>query len=50
LLDRGEALVELADDAVFKDYIEENLSAKTLLLTLSKRPVQAAKFVAALIK
>ena len=50
LLDRGEALVELADDAVFKDYIEENLSAKTLLLALSKRPVQAAKFVAALIR
>jgi flavin-dependent dehydrogenase len=50
LLNRGEALFELADDSVLRDYIEENLSAKTFFLALSKRPVQAAKFVAALIR
>ena len=50
LLARGEPLIELADDSVLRDYIEENLSAKTLFLALSKRPAHAVKLVAALIR
>ncbi|MEZ0318919.1 MAG: NAD(P)/FAD-dependent oxidoreductase [Pyrobaculum sp.] len=47
---RGTALLELADDGVLKDYVEENLSAKTLFTLLAKRPVAATKLVAALLR
>jgi hypothetical protein len=50
LLARGEPLIELADDSVLRDYIEENLSAKTFFLALSRRPAHAVKLVAALIR
>jgi len=50
LLARGEPLLELADDSVLRDYIEENLSAKTLFLALSRRPSYAVRLVAALMR
>jgi len=50
LIRRGESLLELAEDGVLREYIEENLSAKTLFIALAKRPRLAAKFIAALIK
>ncbi|ACB39566.1 NAD(P)/FAD-dependent oxidoreductase [Pyrobaculum neutrophilum] len=50
LLNRGEALLELADDAVLRDYIEENLTAKTLFTAAAKRPRYGVKLIAALLK
>ncbi len=50
LLARGELLLNLADDSVLRDYIEENLSAKTLFTALSRRPTHAARLLLKLIK
>ena len=50
LLARGEALVELADESVFRDYIEENLTAKTLFTALSRKPTHAAKLIVKLVR
>lgn len=48
--ERGGALLELADDGVLRDYIEENLSARTLLALLAKKPAAAARLIAALLR
>ncbi len=46
----GGGISLLADDALLRDYIEEELSAKGLFLALAKRPIAAAKLVAALLR
>lgn len=43
-------LLELADDSVLRDYIEENLSAKALFTAVSKKPLEGARLVAALLR
>ena len=50
LVERGTAIMELADDSVLRDYIEENLSARVLFAALAKRPAVGVRLVAALIK
>lgn len=50
LLNKGSSILELVDDAVLRQYIEENLSAKTLFITLAKRPAAGVRLVAALVK
>lgn len=50
LAERGSQLMELADDSVLRDYIEENLSAKTLFTFIARRPAAGARLVAALLK
>ncbi|MGC9050049.1 NAD(P)/FAD-dependent oxidoreductase [Pyrobaculum sp.] len=47
---RGEALIELADDRILRDYIEENLSARALFTVLARRPAAGIRLVAALVK
>lgn len=42
--------LSLADDGVLRDYIEENLSARTLLALLSRRPLAGIKIVTALVR
>jgi flavin-dependent dehydrogenase len=47
---RGGSISLLADDALLRDYIEEELSARGLFLALAKRPGAAARLVAALLR
>lgn len=49
-ISRGGGISMLADDALLRDYIEEELSARGLFLALAKRPLAAARLVAALLR
>ncbi|MEM0467725.1 MAG: NAD(P)/FAD-dependent oxidoreductase [Pyrobaculum sp.] len=50
LTTKGRQLIELVDDAVLRDYIEENLTPKTLFILMAKRPRVGVELVAALLK
>lgn len=50
LVSSGGGISLLAEDALLRDYIEEELSARGLFLAAAKRPLAAAKLVAALLR
>jgi len=42
-IERNGSIAELANTSILKDYIEENLSVKTLLIMISRNPPKAVK-------
>jgi hypothetical protein len=47
---KGGSVSLLADDALLRSYIEEELSARGLFMALARRPGAAARLVAALLR
>lgn len=50
IIEGGGSISQLIDDSVLRDYIEENISGRTLLTMLFKRPSKAISIVAKILR
>lgn len=50
LLAKGRTPIEFIEDSILREYIEENLGAKTLFIALAKRPRQGIRLINALLR
>jgi len=49
-IEGGGSISELVDDSVLRDYIEENISGKTFLAMISRKPLKALKLLSSILR
>jgi len=50
IMSRGGSISQLVDNSVLRDYIEENISGRTLLTMISRNPVKAMEIVSRILR
>lgn len=50
IIEGGDSISQLIDDSILRDYIEENISGRTLLTMISRRPVKAISLIAKILR
>ncbi len=50
IIEGGGSISQLIDDSILRDYIEENISGRTLLTMISKRPGKAISIIAKILR